>query len=199
MILDPNRPVGYESRKAYRRRCETGFWDAFVRGPVVLDIGYRGGLPDAVPILPGAIGVDMDFPGYNGVWLPFPDNSVDTVHASHVLEHVPSADRCLRDWFRVLRDGGTLILMVPHAYLYERRLSVPPSRWSSEHLRSYTPGSLLDDIESAFAPNTYRVSHLADIDDGYDYGLPITSHPTGSLEIECVLTKRQKPEWDVEP
>lgn len=196
---DPNRHVGYESSKLYRQRCEDGFWDAFIAGRVVLDIGYRGGTPDALPIVEGAIGVEQDMPGYDGLNLLFPDNSVDTIHASHVLEHVEPSIAYLREWHRVLRIDGTMILMVPHAYLYERRLTVPPSRWSPEHLRSYTPGSLLTEIEQALEPNSYRVEYLADNDVGYYYDIPSDTHPVGCLEIVCVLRKRAVPAWNVEP
>lgn len=99
----------------------------------------------------------------------------------------------------MLRVGGHLVLMVPHAFLYERRLTVPPSRWSPEHLRSYSPATLLAEIEWALVPNTYRVRHLEDEDTGYDYGLPATVHPTGCLEIECCIQKIAPPKWSVEP
>ena len=97
------------------------------------------------------------------------------------------------------RIGGTLVVMVPPAYLYERRLTVPPSRWSGEHMRSFTPATLLAAVEAALEPNSYRVEHLADMDSGYDYSLPIDSHPTGCLEIELILRKRQPPAWKIEP
>jgi hypothetical protein len=98
----------------------------------------------------------------------------------------------------VLRVGGTLILMVPHAYLYERRLSVPPSRWSPEHLIALTPARLLALIENALEPNTWRLAHIADVDDGYDYSIPTHVHPVGCLEIECVVRKITPPAWEVE-
>jgi hypothetical protein len=72
MILDVNRHVGFESRKAYRRRCETGFWHTFARSqyegqmPAVLDIGYMGGEPDVLPILPKASGLELDHWNYEG-------------------------------------------------------------------------------------------------------------------------------------
>ena len=88
---------------------------------------------------------------------------------------------------------------MPHAFLYERRLSVPPSRWSGEHLRAYTPARLLAEVERALPPNAYRMRHLADNDAGYDYGLPPEVHPTGALEIECVIEKTAPPTWSVEP
>ena len=201
------RHVGKESAKSYERRAAEGFWDRFLSGPNVLDIGFRGGDPDALPIVPQAIGIEKDYPDYTGLHLPFPDQSQDAVHASHVLEHVETADESrggsgerkhLREWFRVLRIGGFLVLMVPSAYLYERRLTVPPSRWSGEHLRSYTPATLLAAVEGALEPNTYRVRHLADNDVGYRYDLPTTVHPEGALEIEAVIQRIRPPEWKIE-
>lgn len=47
--------------------------------------------------------------------LPFNDNSIDEIHAYHVLEHIDrwKVPECLRDWVRVLRPGGRLILELP--------------------------------------------------------------------------------------
>jgi len=206
MNLDPNRFVGFESRKAYRRRCETGFWDAFVAGPKILDIGYKGGEEGVMPILPGSVGVELNRVSCNGTILSvsgdhyianMENESVDTIHCSHMLEHVSPPRQYIQQWWRLLRVGGTLIIMVPHAFLYERQVKMP-SRWSPEHLRWYTPATLLAEIEAYLPPNSYRVAHLADVDDGYDYSLPVDVHPRGCLEIELVLRKIQPPSWSVE-
>lgn len=47
--------------------------------------------------------------------LPFADNSVDSIYASHVIEHVPwfQVDYALSEAFRVLRPGGRLELWCP--------------------------------------------------------------------------------------
>ena len=194
----PDRFVGYESSKSYRQRCENGFWQKYIGTGSVLDIGYRGGRDDALPICDGAIGLELGAWGYDGFNLPYADEFFGAVHASHVLEHVPGRLPTLREWWRVVREEGHLLLFVPHAYLYERRLTVPPSRWSPEHLRSYTPAGLLADIEAALSPNSYRVRHLADNDTDYRYELPIDVHPQGCLEIECVLQKITLPDWTIE-
>lgn len=46
--------------------------------------------------------------------LPFHDQSLDYVLASHVLEHVANPVAALAEWYRVLRPGGIIYLIVPH-------------------------------------------------------------------------------------
>lgn len=46
----------------------------------------------------------------------FKDKSVDEVYASHILEHFSwklEVDAVLREWYRVLKDGGILWVAVP--------------------------------------------------------------------------------------
>lgn len=45
--------------------------------------------------------------------LPFEDDSWDYVVCSHVLEHVASDEKALRELRRILRPGGVLLLCVP--------------------------------------------------------------------------------------
>jgi len=67
--------------------------------------------------------------------LPFQDNSLDYVVTSHVLEHVANPVAALAEWYRVLRPGGIVYLVVP-----DRRFT-----W--DHPRPLTPVShLLDDF-----------------------------------------------------
>lgn len=47
--------------------------------------------------------------------LPFADNELEAIFASHVVEHISSPDamRFFLESYRVLRPGGTLLLSVP--------------------------------------------------------------------------------------
>lgn len=47
--------------------------------------------------------------------LPLQDESIDFVLASHVIEHMPDTLRALREWDRVVKVGGIVFLIVPHA------------------------------------------------------------------------------------
>ena len=193
-IAAPRRAIGVSFRNSYARRVESGFMARYFSGEAILDIGYRGGDPHAQPITETAIGVELDYPGYDGVHLPFPDESQDTVLAAHVLEHILDYLKVLRDWHRVLKVGGHLVLMVPHRDLYER-LPDLPSRWNGDHKRHYTPASLMREIEAALPVNGYRVRHLCDNDYNFDYARTPDKPPAGCYEIELVLQKIAPPAW----
>lgn len=55
--------------------------------------------------------VDTVAPGDD---LPFLDDSQDFVISSHVLEHFPDPIKALKEWYRVVRDGGYIFMIVPH-------------------------------------------------------------------------------------
>ncbi len=193
---DPTRRVGVEARKTYAAKLRDGFIEKYLSGAAILDVGYKGYESDVVPIVPQAVGIDLDYPGYDGVTLPIADNSQDAVFSSHCLEHIDDSRSAIREWFRVLNADGFLVIIVPHQYLYERKISLP-SIWNPDHRRFYTIATLLKEIEGALEPNTYRVRHLADNDLGYDYSIPPDYHPSGCYEIELVIQKIQQPSWHI--
>lgn len=80
-------------------------------------------------IWPSAIGVDSGHHwGTSGVDLVrdasdleiIGDCSVPFVFSSHLLEHVEDPTATLREWWRVIRGGGHLVLYLPHKDHYPR-------------------------------------------------------------------------------
>lgn len=194
VLSDWGNRVGEEARKSFARYLREGFIEKYLSGSNVLDIGYRGYIKDVHPIVPHAIGVELDYPGYDGVTLPFADNSQDAVFSSHTLEHIADYRTILRDWFRVVKVGGHMIISVPHQYLYERKLHLP-SNFNADHKRFYTPSMLLMQVEEALDPYSYRVRLLEDNDRGFDYSIPPGHHAGGCYEIVLVLQKIARPAW----
>lgn len=65
--------------------------------------------------------------------MPFPDARFDTVICNHVLEHVDSDIRAMKEIFRVLKPGGFAILQVPLDYSREKTLE--DSHYNTPELR----------------------------------------------------------------
>jgi SAM-dependent methyltransferase len=188
------RHLGPEAARNLNRRLREGFIEKYLSGDAILDIGFRGDDPQSEPITKKAIGIDLDFPGYDGKTLPFPDESQDAVFASHILEHVEDWAGALAEWYRVLKIGGYMVVAVPHRDLYERKAG-PPSRFNSDHKRFYTPACIVREVEEALPLGGYRIRSLKDVDDGFDYTIPPEQHAAGCYEIELVLEKIRIPSY----
>lgn len=191
-----HRKIGREASKSYAAKIYSGFMRTYMSGQHILDIGYRGGFGEATPIVPQAIGIDFGYPGYDGIHLPFESESQDAVYSSHCLEHIPTPGNVIAEWFRVLKVGGYLIVVVPHQYLYERKWNTPSKH--PNHLHFFTPSKLMAVFEETLPPNLYRVRHLQDNDLLYDYTITPETHPVGCYEIELVLEKIKQPTWTLE-
>jgi ubiquinone/menaquinone biosynthesis C-methylase UbiE len=66
-----------------------------------------------------AVGDNVEFAVIDGIHLPYADSSVSAVFSTHVFQHLDNVNigyEYLREIFRVLRPGGTLMLHLP---LYE--------------------------------------------------------------------------------
>jgi SAM-dependent methyltransferase len=146
----------------------------------VLDVGCGAG--PAMRYLAScgaqAVGVDMEYyplaeaqkltsaPGFvqaNVEYvLPFADQSFDVVLISELVEHLYNGRPLIFDSYRVLREGGRLIVTTPN--LWDVRRLIAPLRgqpWSGDtdptHINLYTPTRLHDDLVSAgFHPVHWR-------------------------------------------
>jgi SAM-dependent methyltransferase len=76
-----------------------------------------------------------DFVRASGMHLPFHDGSFDLVWSAGLLEHFPATGqrRLVLEMIRILREGGMLLVLVPHrrAVVYDlsRRLAMRMGTW----------------------------------------------------------------------
>ena len=64
------------------------------------------------------------------------DESYDFLMASHSLEHMVDVTESLRNWLRIVKPGGYLIITVPDEDLYE--MGYWPSKWNGDHKHTFT-------------------------------------------------------------
>lgn len=141
-----------------------------------LDLGYGGD-----PIVPWAICFDLpqpyahegDHPQHlsgdaSALWM-FWDNVFDFVFSSHLLEDFEDTEEVLREWARVLKPGGNLILYCPDEPTYREhcRLSGQPhndahkiSTFGADHVRR-----AIENISGLY------VAHCVDHVDEYSFEL----------------------------
>ena len=106
----------------------------------------------------GIINVDM----YE---LPYANATVDIIHSSHSLEHLPirKAHQALRDWYRALKPGGMLFLTMPDLDVIMRILltDITPAqrRWYMYTLFGWqTHMGSPDTIDAPDDPGQYHCS-----------------------------------------
>lgn len=122
-----------------------------------------------------------------------PDNTFWTVHASHVLEHLNDPMTALRNWYRITKPEGNLIVLVPHRDLYEKK-SQPPSKWNHEHKTFWLPEASeppltlnFKEMLLAAIPNANIVSFRI-LDENFVSGGEMV-HSSGEYSIEAIIRK----------
>ncbi len=123
-LLGHPKRIG-ETSNARSRRLREGFFDKYCVGHG-LDIGHGGDI-----LAPNCAGWDIN-DGDAQYLKGLLDAQFDFVYSSHTLEHMVDPQVTIRNWWRVVKDGGYLILYVPDRDLCEKR-KVLPSRWSLDH------------------------------------------------------------------
>lgn len=175
-----------ETAKARSRREREGFFDLYCRGRG-LDIGFGGDLLSS-----NCTGWDFEH-GDARRLKGIPDGRFDFVYSSHTLEHMPDPAAALREWWRVVRPGGHLILYVPHRDLYEKRTTLP-SRWNPDHLHFFLPGRDEPPDTLGLVPliarslSGFEIVHVRECSEGHTVDEPET-HSDGEYSIEVVVRK----------
>lgn len=181
------RPVKKtETYKAKKRRIEEGFFNKYCKGKG-LDIGYGGDL-----LADNCTG--WDFENGDAQYLKgIPDMEYDFVYSSHTLEHMKDLELSLKNWWRVIKKGGFLILYLPHRDLYEKKRTLP-SRWNSDHKHFFLPDRDEAPDTMGIMPlfrrtlSDYNVIYLKECREGFTITDP-EIHSDGEYSIEVVLQK----------
>ena len=82
--------------------------------------------------------------------LPFENNFFDKILCIETLEHVINPERVLKEFYRVLKSSGTLIITYPTKAIVERiyEFLVPKKKFIiSEHLTNYSYSQLKNKLE----------------------------------------------------
>jgi hypothetical protein len=156
-----------EATKVRERWKREGIIDRYITGKV-LDIGCGED-----KIVPQAVGFDRA-DGDAQYLKTLENESFDTVFSSHTLEHMRDPLEAVLNWWRVLRPGGFMVIIVPDEDLYEQGLW--PSPWNPDHKFTYTISK-----SKSWSPTSRNLitllSHLPDhkivyiktLDQGFDY------------------------------
>lgn len=178
-----------ETKKSRQRRLREGWFDQYAPENLGgIDIGCGIDCLNQSFMRWDAIYGDGDATYMDNV----PDNSFFTVYASHILEHLEDPIEAVRNWWRILKTGGHLIVVVPHRDLYERKQTLP-SLWNSDHKWLWLPEisdpphtlSLKEVVSTATKRNDFLIRVL---DEGYrDRG--VDKQPLGEYSIEVIIKK----------
>ncbi|MDC7279104.1 class I SAM-dependent methyltransferase [Butyrivibrio fibrisolvens] len=185
--ITPREGCKGETEKSHDRREREGFFEKYCQGEG-LDIGCGED-----PIVPGVSGWDIlngDAQYLNGI----DDESFDYVYSSHCLEHMRDVRVAIKNWYRVVRKGGYLIIAVPHRDLYEKRKCLP-SRWNGDHKHMFllgvaeAPDTLDLEEEVKQSISEYDLIYAKVCDEGHTITDPLI-HSDGEYQIEMVIKKK---------
>lgn len=127
------------------------------------------------------------------------DASLDFAHSSHCLEHLRDPVEALRNWLRVIKPGGHVIVTIPDEDMYEQ--GIFPSVLNTDHKWTFTihkdaswsPRSVnLLEMLARFAGEA-EIVKVEKLDATYRYNLrrlDQTMTPLGECAIEFILRKR---------
>jgi SAM-dependent methyltransferase len=125
--------------------------DLFSRSISILHWAPEYALQRSLSALPNAAYVSADLEGDEAMQhmditdVPFKDDSFDLIICVHVLEHVLDDRRAMREMARVLRPGGSAMILVPivleQPTLEDPAIATPEERkrhyWQEDHVRLY--------------------------------------------------------------
>jgi ADP-heptose:LPS heptosyltransferase/SAM-dependent methyltransferase len=191
----------HETSKAVQRRLhDSNFITRYFRG-YGIDIGSGndplGQYIELFPLMKDCRSWDRD-QGDAQTMPNIADETFDFVHSSHCLEDMDDPQVALESWFRILKPGGYLTVIVPDEDMYEQ--GVFPSTFNVDHKWTFTilkdkswhdkSVNLVSMIETIRSAELIKIEKLTAT---YRFGLPRqdqTHSPIGEAAIEFVVRRR---------
>ena len=184
-----------ETSKSKPRRLAEGFFDKYVKGKIIdIGVGRIDTYDGADPLTDTCDTWDKDN-GDAHFMHGVEDNSYDTVYCSHLIEHLENPNEALRNWFRILKKGGYLIIAAPDRDSYERKKTLP-SKWNADHkffltLKESEPPhtfSLISIVASALKDERYEIAECKTINTCTNMDRP-NEHGDGEYQLEVIIKK----------
>lgn len=89
----------------------------------------------------------------------FASDSMDFVFSSHLLEHIKDHKAALREWWRVIKVGGHLVIYLPHKALYP---NIGTEGANPDHVHDFVPSDIVDAMKDCGGWDLLRNEDRAD-------------------------------------
>jgi SAM-dependent methyltransferase len=150
--------------------------DTAPRRKVWVDLGCgMTKLPEFIGVdrfpLPGVdVVADLDAP------LPFADDCVDLVYASHSLEHIRDLTKTIREVSRICKHGAQICIVAPY---YQQGLNLA-NPYHKQVFNEHTPRFWTTSPVTSVDPEEYHHPHAS------GWGLLGSDHSEDDLDIRCI-------------
>jgi SAM-dependent methyltransferase len=120
--------------------------------------------------------------------IQFPDNSFDMIICSHVLMHVPEEEKAINELYRVLKKGGTTLLMTKIDFKRNTTYEVTGVYAAEDRLKTYGDDEIFRVHGTDFADRVRKAGFLVEeIDYAILLGKQFEKYGlgTGELIFKC--------------
>ena len=198
-----------ETTKANNRRQETEIFHRVFKGSGI-DIGYgndplnkeRWKEVEEIDLFDISDGDAQEITEF------YEEGSYDFVYSSHCLEHVEDPFVTIMEWWKLVKEGGYMVLVVPDEDLYEQGHF--PSKYNSDHKYTFTIYKKeswckrsINVVDLIKYLTNCRVIKIELVDSGYNYEMEDRDQSKKGAEvgIEIIVQKEVaiKPEKKKRP
>ena len=92
-------------------------------------------------VSPDVVCHDIAADGVSAMALPYQDGEFDYVFTCHLIEHMQDTSATIREWLRVVRSGGHVIMIVPNT-LYTKGQNTD----ATPHYHEWAPREFIEEI-----------------------------------------------------